>query len=243
MPLIAVVNQSTLVTNAQLQTMCQAIQIQLDNHFLPAYNLKAATVSFYSSLANVPGYAWILYIVDNDAQVQGALGFHEEETNGRVDGYIMCQPILSNGGVVMVYDPTNTSQYTISATASHEILEMCGDRFAGNFSQGPQITQGNLYCVEVADPVEALNYPITVDGVQIAVSNFVFPSWWNPDFTKQNLPLDYLKQLTSPFSISTGGYMIVASLSNEGQVTARHVFGPNVPRWKKDYVMGKFYRR
>jgi len=34
--LIAVINESTMVTNDQVNTMCQAIQIQLDLHFAPA---------------------------------------------------------------------------------------------------------------------------------------------------------------------------------------------------------------
>jgi hypothetical protein len=244
MTLIAVVNQSTMVSNADLTTMCQAIQVQLNLNFLPAFNLRAATISFYPSLSLVPGYAWIMYIVDNDAQVAGALGFHEEETNGRIDGYIMCEPILTNGGVTMLYSPSNPTQYTISATLSHETMEMIGDRFAGNFSVGPQVSQGNLFCVETCDPVESLNYGITVNGVQIAVSNFVYPSYWNPDATSPaNLPFDHLNQLTKPFTISAGGYQIVATISNEGEITAHHIFGKDVPQWRKDYAQGKFYRR
>ena len=54
----------------------------------------------------------------------------------------------------MAFDPKNPSQYTVSATLSHEVCEMVGDRYAGGFSQGPQITQGNLYCQELCDPVE-----------------------------------------------------------------------------------------
>src|ERR1700676_443995 len=108
--LIGVLNNSTLVSNAQIETMVAAIQIQLDLHVLPAWNLKTATIKFYADPAQVPGYAWVVSIIDTDAQVSGALGFHEE-TNDKIDAYIMCQPILSNGGAVMAFDPSNPSQY------------------------------------------------------------------------------------------------------------------------------------
>ena len=239
--LIAVINESKLVSNAQVATMCQAIQVQLDLHVLPAWNLKAATITFYADATKVPGYAWIVSMLDNSTQA-GALGYHAED-NDKVDAFIFAEPVLSNGGVVMVFNPANPDQYAVSATLSHEVCEMVGDRYAGGFSQGPQITAGNLYCQELCDPVENDSYAIAVAGVQISVSNFLFPSWFNPEATAINMPYDYLKKLTAPFTMDAGGYMIVATLSAEGQVTAKHVFGEKMPQWRKDYVKSEFYRR
>ena len=240
--LIAVINESTLVTNDQVIAMCQAIQIQLELHVLPAWNMKAGTIKFYSNVSQVPGYAWVVSMLDNPTQA-GALGYHAED-NDKVDAFIFAEPVLSNGGTAMVFDSKNPSQYTVSATLSHEVCEMVGDRYAGGFSQGPQITQGNLYCQELCDPVENDSYGITVAGVQIAVSNFIFPSWFNPEATKAlNAPFDYLNKLSAPFTMDAGGYMILATLGNEGQVTAHHVFGENMPQWKKNLVKSEFYRR
>lgn len=240
--LIAVINQSKLVTNAQVETMCQAIQIQLNLHVLPAWNMKAGTISFYADATKVPGYAWVISMLDNST-VAGALGYHAED-NDKVDAFIFAQPVLSNGGTVMVFDPKNPTRYTVSATLSHEVCEMVGDRFAGGFSQGPQVTAGNLYCQELCDPVENDSYGINVAGQLIAVSNFVFPSWFNPEATAAvNAPFDYLHKLTAPFTMDAGGYMIVATLDNEGQVTAQHIFGEKMPQWRRDYVKGEFYRR
>jgi hypothetical protein len=240
--LIAVINQSTLVTNAQVGTMCQAIQIQLNLHVLPAWNMKAATITFYADATSVPGYAWLVSMLDDSTQA-GALGYHSLD-NDKVDAFIFAQPVLSNGGVVMVFDPKNPSQYTVSATLSHEVCEMVGDRYAGGFSQGPQISEGNLYCQELCDPVENDSYGITVGTTVVSVSNFVFPSFFNPEATMTlNAPFDYLNKLTKPFTMTAGGYMILATLGNEGQVTARHVFGSEMPGWRKDYVKSEFYRR
>jgi hypothetical protein len=240
--LIAVINQSTLVTNDEVNTMCEAIQIQLDLHVLPAWNMKSGAIKFYADATKVPGYAWVVTMMDNATQA-GALGYHSED-NDKIDAFIFAQPVLSNGGVVMVFDPTNPSQYTVSATLSHEVCEMVGDRYAGGFSQGPQVTAGNLYCQELCDPVENDSYGIAVGTTTVSVSNFVFPSWFNPEaVVPQNMPFDYLGKLTAPFTMTTGGYMIVATISNEGQVTGRHVFGEEMPEWRKEYVKGEFYRR
>lgn len=240
--LIAVINESTMVTNAQCNTMCKAIQVQLNLHVLPAWNMKAATITFYADKTKVPGYAWVVNMLDNSTQA-GALGYHSLD-NDKIDAFIFAAPVLQNGGAVMVYNPSNPTQYLVSATLSHEVCEMVGDRYANGFSVGPQISAGNLYCQELSDPVEDGTYAIPMDGDQVGVSNFVFPAWFNPEATKAaNAPFDYMDKLTAPFTMTAGGYMIVATMSNEGQVTASKTFGEMMPQWRRDYVTGSCYRR
>lgn len=240
--LIAVINQSTLVTNDQVNTMCQAIQVQLDLHVLPAWNMKAGTIKFYANAATVPGYAWVVSMLDNSTQA-GALGYHSLDSD-KVDAFIFAEPVLSNGGTALVFNPANPGQYTVSATLSHEVCEMVGDRYANGFSVGPQISAGNLYAQELCDPVENDSYGIMVGTTNVAVSNFVFPSWFNPEATVAlNMPFDYLNKLSAPYTMDAGGYMIVASIGNEGQVTAKALFGSKVAQWKKDQINAKFYRR
>jgi hypothetical protein len=238
--LIAVINESTMVTNAQVQTMCQAIQIQLNLHVLPAWNMKAATITFYADKTKVPGYAWVVSMLDTTTQA-GALGYHEED-NDVVDAFIFAQPVLTNGGAVMVYNPANPGQYLVSSTLSHEVCEMIGDRFANAFVVGANGT--TMYCQELCDPVEDGTYAITVAGQSIGVSNFIFPSWYNPEATvKANAPFDYMSKLKAPFTMTAGGYIIEATMSNETQVTTQKKFGEKMPQWRKDYVNGVFYRR
>jgi hypothetical protein len=240
--LIAVINESTLVSNADITTMCQAIQIQLDLHVLPAWNMKSATIKFYANKAQVPGYAWVVNMLDNSTQA-GALGYHSLD-NDVVDAFIFAEPVLTNGGATLIFDPSNPDQYTVSATLSHEVCEMVGDRFANGFSVGPTLDTYNMYCQELCDPVENDSYGITVDGYTVAVSNFLFPSWFNPEATtKLNAPFDYLGKLTAPFTMDAGGYMIVGTMTTEGQVTAKHVFGSTMPQWRQDYVKSELYRR
>jgi hypothetical protein len=235
--LIAIVNRSTLVTNSDIEIMVKAINIQLLEHFLPAWNLKSGTVQFYANEAQVPGYAAIIYIVDNDAAVAGALGFHQEDPNenNRIDGYIMCEPILTNGGTTMLFDPANPGQYTISGTLSHEVLETVMDRFTNTFCDNGF---GVLIALEVADPVEQVGYPINVNGVNISMSDFVFPNYFNQSARlPQNAPLNYLNTLTAPFTILAGGYFVQIIEGVESQV-----FGLQVPEWRKIVKQAAFSR-
>src|SRR5579885_86143 len=183
--LIAVINQSTLVTNDQVATMCEAIQVQLDLHFLPAWNMKTATIRFYADASKVPGYAWIVSMLDNSTQA-GALGYHAED-NDKVDAFIFAGPVLQNSGVVL-YDSTNPQNVSVASVLSHEVLEMMGDRFANQWADGPTVAdssgvQYTEYAYEMCDPVEGDSYAVVINhngaNVTVSLSNFIFPSWFN----------------------------------------------------------------
>ena len=238
--LIAVINQSTLVTNAQVDLMCQAIQVQLDLHVLPAWNMKAGSIKFYADATKVPGYAWVVNMLDNSTQA-GALGYHAED-NDKVDAFIFAGPVLQNNGVVL-YDTTNPQNVSVASVLSHEVCEMVGDRFAAFWSDGPSVVASDgqtytEYALELCDPVEGDSYAITVGTQKVSVSNFVFPSWFNAEATSVNLPFDYLGKLTKPFSMTPGGYLIVRQSGNVQQV-----FGEKVSPQKKLDVKAEWYRR
>lgn len=226
--LIAVTNESTMVSNADCDMMCKAIQIQLNLHVFPSWNMKAGTITFYADKNKVPGYAWAIHIIDTNAQVQGALGYHQEELSGKIDAYIMCEPILSNGGSILKFDPTNPGAYSISGTLSHEVIEMVGDRFTNSFCDNGTTS----WCQELCDPVEQIGYGIMVNGTNVSVSDFVFPSFFNTYATlKNNAPFNYLNTLVAPFTLLPGGYAIQRT---GGPGTETQVFGELMPQWRKD---------
>ena len=237
MSYIAIVNRSSMITSSELLTITQAIQIQVNLHFLPAWNLKSATVKFFADEKDIPGYAWVIYVIDSQASVPGALGYHQEETSGKIDGYIMCEPILSNGGDVLKFDAGNPGKYTVSGTLSHECIEALLNRFCDQFCDN-----GNTsWAFEGCDPVENIGYGIMVDGIEVAVSDFVFGSFFNT-FAKlpQNAPFNYLNTLTAPFTILTGGYAIIRQ---GGPGTETQVFGEEMPQWRRDTKKFKFNRK
>jgi len=237
---IAVLNTSTLVSNQDVQLMTQAVQIQLDLHFLPAWNLKDCTISFYEDKTKVPGYAWVVNVLDNP-DVAGALGYHTEN-NDKIDAFIFCQPVLSNGGVAL-YDSTNPQNVSVASVLSHEVCEMVCDRFANFWADGPTVTQDGYtfsqYALEVCDPVESDSYVISVGSTPVSVSNFVFPSWFNTQATSVNLPFDYLNKLTVPFSMTSGGYIVLRA---PGEVETQ-IFGHKMPEWKRELKKSQWYRR
>lgn len=239
---IALVNESTMVSNADVATIAQAINTQIALHAAPAWNQKPVPVKFYADASKVPNWSWCLHLINDDSSVPGALGWHLEETSGRVDGYVLCAPILQNGGSILTFDPKNPRQYTVSGTISHEALEIFGDKFANGFSLGTQIEQGNLYAQELCDPVESLSYGLNVGSQEVSLSNFVFPSWFNMYANASNMPFDYLKVLKKSFSMDEGGYMIVASIDNEGQVQASRIYDPAMPQWRRDTKEAKLAR-
>jgi hypothetical protein len=231
---VAIVNQSTLISNTDLETICAAIQIQVDLHFAPAWQIQPVQVKFYADSKQVPNWAWTLFVIDSDASVAGALGYHQDASD-HPDGYVMCQPILSNGGTTMVYDKSNPGQYTISGTISHEALELIMNRFTNLFADNG----ASSWCKEVADPVEQIGYPISVNGVEVSVSDFVFPNFFNPMANASNMPFNYLKTLTAPFTILSGGYAIQRT---GGPGTETQVFGRDMPEWRIQQKRGEFAR-
>lgn len=236
MTLIAIVNRSTMCSNADIAVMCSAIQVQLNLHALPAWHLTSATIQFYADESKVPGYAWVIYIIDNNTQIQGALGWHQEETYDKIDGYIVCEPILSNGGAVMLFNPSNPGQYTISGTLSHEVLETLCDKFTNCYYDNGSVS----WCGEVCDPVEQIGYGINVNGQLIAVSDFIFPAFFNPYATlKNNAPFNYLNTLKAPFTMLAGGYSIQRT---GGPGTEQQVFGREMPNWRKEMKKEAFAR-
>lgn len=232
--LIAVTNQSSMVSDVDVATMCQAIQVQLNLHFLPAWRLTAVQIKFYPKGTAIPGYAWVLNVIDSDASVPGALGYHTEASD-KIDGYIMAQPVLTNGGVPLVFDPSNPGRYTVSATLSHEVLETVADRFVNLYADN-----GNTsWAVEVCDPVENASYGITVNGVSVAVSDFVFPAFFNQQANAGNAPFSYLKSVAGPFALASGGYAVVRT---GGPGTEQQIFGETMPNWRKEMKRAQFSR-
>lgn len=201
--------------------------------------LEEATVSFYPDKNAIPAHAWVVNMLDNPTQA-GALGYHSEDDD-TVDAFIFAQPVLSTAGVVL-YDPHNPQNVSVSSVLSHEVVEMIGDVYASFWCDGPAIqTQGQTYteyALELCDPVEGDSYAITVNGTTVSVSNFVLPAWFDKEGGPQDAPFDYLHKLTTPFSMTSGGYLILRQSGNYQQV-----FGDKVSAAKQLEVKAEWYRR
>lgn len=238
--LICIINSSSLVSDADVATMTEACQIQNTLHCAPAWNMSPATIKFYPKGSVIPNWGWLISIIDDDSSVPNALGWHTVDTSDdRIIGYIVAQPVLSNGGVAL-YDAANPQNVSVASVLAHECCEAFLDRFCNFWADGPEISQGSEYALEVCDPCEDISYIVKVGEQSVSVSDFIFPSWCNVNSkSPQHLPLDYCNKLTAPFTLTSGGYFVVRN----GPGSEQQVFGREMPQWKRDMKSNSTFRR
>jgi putative transposase len=87
-------------------------------------------------------------------------------------------------------------------TASHELFEMVIDPIANMWAEA---TRGREFAYEMCDAVEEDTF--LVDGLQM--SNFVYPTWFEPFKHPRGTKFDHLGLLKAPFTMTSGGYVIV----------------------------------
>jgi hypothetical protein len=222
--LIAILNQSTLISNSDAATMTEAIASQVRLDAAPLWDRAPAAVVFYTDPQAVPATAHGIALVDTiQDQPQGVLGFHTEDQGGKLWGVVAAKPELDSGA-----KPTS-GDWSVSSVLSHEVLEMYIDPNCNLWSNDGK---GSAYSFEVCDPVEAPTYDI--NGV--SVSNFVTPSWFDP-LAAPHAQFDKLGHLSKPFSILKGGYVVYESAGQEKQK-----FGDEFPAWRREMKSGALAR-
>ncbi len=206
---IQIINQSTVVNDADFQAAVAACQRQANEHFAPAWGgLAVALQTITADIAKPLVYetpstgttsvnpgAETIYILD-DADQQGVLGYHELSADVPV-GFVFAKTTAADDQAWQV-------------TLSHELLEQLADPYCatcavvafgpGSGRHGHVSNAAVEY--EVCDPVENDQYMI--DGVP--VSNFVLPAWFQPA-TGAVGPYDYLQKLHAPLTMTAGGYI------------------------------------
>jgi hypothetical protein len=222
--LIAILNQSTLISDSDAAAMTEAIASQVRLDAAPLWDRTPAAVVFYTDPRAVPAAAHGIALVNTiQDQPQGVLGFHTEDQGGKLWGVVAAKPELDIGA-----KPTS-GDWSVSSVLSHEVLEMFIDPNCNLWSNDDK---GSAYSFEVCDPVEAPTYD--VNG--ISVSNFVTPSWFDP-LAGAHAQFDKLGHLTKPFSILKGGYVVYESAGKEQQE-----FGDEFPAWRKEMKNGPLAR-
>lgn len=203
-PRISVINQSTVVTDAQGKALTQALQVQVSRDFAPIWGLNASLTYVPKGKQPAPG-SWWLVILDTADQA-GALGYHEITSEDQPLGKIFAKTTIQDGG-------------TVSVTASHECLEMLGDPHVNLLAQaGDNGSQMQIVAMEVADAVEADNLGYMIGNV--LVSDFVLPAYFDP--AAKTGPFDFKRHVQKPYQILPGGYLSVLTAADQGwqQVTA-----------------------
>lgn len=191
---IAVINESTVLTDAQITPYVVAQQMQVTQDFAPIWG-QDATIIQVKKGQTPPAGSWWAVILDN-SDLAGALGYHDLTSEGLPLAKIFAGTDIQYGNVWTV-------------TASHEVLEMLGDPYCGTCVQNGNM----LYAYENCDAVEADNlgyWKVVADGSKVKLSDFVYPNWFSAAGTGK---LDWCGKVTKPFQLAAGGYISVLQLS------------------------------
>ena len=183
-PTIACINNATVPLGVNFKALVAALQKFVDSSFAPVWGTPAKLVRSDKFIAG----AWAIVFLDN-ADVQDALGYHDLTPDGLPLSKVFVQTTLQVG-------------QKVSVTASHELAEMLVDPAINLCATGPK---GLIYAYETADAVEEEEFAI--DGV--AMSDFVYPAWFEGFRKTGSAQFDYLKKVKKPFQILKGGYMSV----------------------------------
>jgi hypothetical protein len=249
---IAIINQSTVVSDVDGATMTSAMNLVLPQ-FCRDWKLQTYT-ALYVAKTKTTSIALRVYIRDT-SDVQGALGYHELQSNDAPIGYCFAKTILLDAGGVVLYS-TNTLVTTVAQCLCHEIFEMLVDPLANLWAD---IGDGEtLYAYETGDPVESNIVKVvvttttsttkpagiyngrfesakttnTVTNTNVGLSDWILPAWFDPVNTRG--PFNHNRTLRSPFTIDSYGYAIKSVGGN-----VSYVFGDNVSSAKKAFVANK----
>ncbi len=219
---VALLNQSTVVDDPELDVIARGVYHQVRYHFGPAWGRSATVVAVPKGQAPQPG-SILVYVRDTSDQ-PGALGYHDDTTVA--EGFVFAKTDEQYGAL-------------LSVTVSHEVLELLADPDCQRGEQNP--TNGYWYALEVGDPVEADadGYTVTVHdaaGVThtVTVSNFILPAWFKPGALA---PYDYRSLLSKPLQVRAGGYVSIwkgtgSWTQYQAQTTAEATLGMDEPEFK-----------
>lgn len=219
---IAILNESTVISDADVQACVGALAVQVARDFFPWWGVMAQLNFHPSKIA--PPNTWQLIIFDDSDQAD-ALGYHELTAGG-----------LPLGKVFARSDQLAGTSWTV--TASHELLEMLADpniELAAEFDSADGSI--SFYSYEVADAVEADILGYKIQGV--LVSDFVTPAWFQAAAPG---PRDHRGAVKNSFELAPGGYISLLKVPGGAgwtQVTAdKKPGGPEPPRgsrrWRRN---------
>ena len=181
-PVIAIANASTCLTDAQVEAVLPALQKQVSDDFEAYWELDCTLTFLSKSQQLTPGW-WQIVLTDNPHQA-GALGYHELSSSGTPLGRVFAKLDLESG-----------SSWT--ATLSHELLEMLADPWINWCAMG---SDSRIYALEVCDAVEDDKLGYNIDDA--LVSDFITPAWFEPTDADR---IDFKRRLSKPLELARGG--------------------------------------
>jgi hypothetical protein len=182
---LAVINESTAISDADVKKMIPAFETQWNRDLAPAWDLGQAKVEWFDKTeAPTAGSWWVVFLDDSDQA--DALAYHDVTDQGLPISKVFARTLTQDNA-------------SISVGATHEICEMAVDP---TINLAAQDKKGTFWAYEVCDPVEDDRYGYEINGV--LVTDFVTPAWFG--FQNSQGPLDFKQHATKPFAVLSGGY-------------------------------------
>jgi hypothetical protein len=185
MPQIAVINESTAMSDAEIQKMIPAFAQQWNVDLRPIWGVDDAVFTFVSSQTIPPSGSWWLVFLDNSDQA-GALAYHDLTNEGLPISKVFVKTLIADGA-------------SVSVGATHELCEMAVDPWLNSAYQDPR---GIFWAGEVCDPVESDEYGYKIG--EILVTDFITPDWYA--YQHSHGHVDFKGHALRAFAVLPGGY-------------------------------------
>jgi hypothetical protein len=189
---IVLINQSTVLSDAEIQAVIPALQAQVSEDWLAHWPGRGATLHFASASHVYPSAWWPLYILDH-TDVAGAGGYHDDD-GGLPQGKVFAADAMMYG-----------EAWTVDA--SHEALEMLGDPTVNAIVPLPHFPRYHCY-QEVCDAVEADQFGYSKPRwPHVRLSDFCYPSYFTGQLDSSRR-FDAMGHLNAPApALLSGGYL------------------------------------
>jgi hypothetical protein len=185
MPQIAVINESTVISDADVQKMLPAFDQQWNKDLEPVWGVDTAEFAFTPKGQQPAVGAWWLVFLDNSDQA-GALAYHDLTNEGLPISKVFVKTLQADHA-------------SISVGATHELCEMAVDPWLNSAYQD---SHGVFWAGEICDPVEADQYGYEIGGV--LVTDFITPNWFGHQHAQGNI--DLKGHSRAAFEVLSGGY-------------------------------------
>jgi hypothetical protein len=182
---IAVINESTAITDSNVQHMLPAFTQQWNQDLGQVWEVEAATFTFVpKGQAPAAGTWWVVFLDDSDQA--GALAYHDLTNDGLPISKVFVKTILADHA-------------SVSVGATHEICEMAVDPWLNSAYQD---LHGVFWAGEICDPVEDDQYGYQIGD--ILVTDFITPNWFAHQYAHG--AIDFKDHASAAFEVLTGGY-------------------------------------
>ena len=222
---IVLVNQTTVLTDAQVAAVVPVLQTLFARDFEPVW---ATGLAVKVSVGLAPAAtAWPIYLMDT-TDVPGAGGYHADDT-------------ATPTGKIFVKDAMDAGEeWTVDLT--HEFLEMCSDPTTNVLIALPGMP-GYSCLREVGDAVEADQFGYEINGVLVT-------DWCTPEYFYQighsAVPrgmYDFKNHLHAPApALLDGGYLGIQAPDGSWSMVSDFVGASGIASRRARRTMGRINR-